>query len=513
MRLLGAGASLVVMAAASLALVGCAVGPDFAAPAAPDVDRYTTEPRLGATSATSTVGGAAQSFDAGADMSGQWWTLFRSRQINALVEEAVRNHPDLQAAQFALRSARENALAAEGALLPQATASASVERERQTTNPPPSVYTLYSASVAVSYSVDVFGGQRRQIEELQAQADVSRFELEATYLSLTANVVTAAIADASLRAQIAATEDIVKAETDQLERVRRQFELGAVSRSDVLSQQSTLDQTLATLPPLQKQLAQERNQLMVYLGRLPSQDRGESVDLSALTLPRRLPVSLPSALVRQRPDIQEAEATLHAATAAVGVATADMLPQVTLSGAYSGSATSINHVFSPENIAWNVAGSVSQKLFDGGQLYHTKEASVATFEQDLAKYKSAVIVAFQNVADSLRAVQYDAATLKVQAAAEQAALDSLKISEDQFKTGAVSYSTVVNAQQTYQNARISRVKAQAARFSDTAALFQALGGGWWNRTDETPDAAPRDNPGYLSGPAETLQPARTNPKL
>lgn len=318
-------------------------------------------------------------------------------------------------------------------------------------------------------------------------------------------MVTAAIADASLRDQIAATEDIIKAETDQLARIQHQFEIGAVSRSDVLSQESTLAQAKATLPPLQKQLAQERNQLMAYLGRLPSQDRGEHVTLGDLRLPGRLPVSLPSTLVRQRPDIRQAEATLHQATATVGVGVANLLPQVTLSGSYGASGT--GSLFSPGTVVWNATSTVTQKLIDGGTLYHTKEADVAVFEQDMAAYKSAVITAFQNVADSLRAIQYDAATLKAQAEAEKAASDSLAMAIEQFKTGAVPYANVITAQQSYLNARISRIKAQASRFTDTTALYQALGGGWWNRNDVSPDAQPRANPGYFAGPDRSTKEA------
>jgi NodT family efflux transporter outer membrane factor (OMF) lipoprotein len=495
-----------VLAASSVFLHGCMVGPDFTTPAAPDVTGYTAERALKPTSRTSVAGGASQSFANGKDIPGDWWTLFQSKQINAFVTEAIRNHPDVQAAQFALRSARENALAEQGSLFPQISGDSSTTREQTTptTSATASPYTLYNASVSVSYALDVFGGTRRQVEALKAQATYQQFQLEATYLALTANVVTAAITDASLRAQIAATQDIIKSETGQLTRVQGQFKLGAISQSDVLSQQATLSQTLATLPPLQKQLAQQRNQLMAYLGRLPSQDRGESVDLSALHLPPTLPVSLPSTLVRQRPDIRSAEATLHQATANVGVAVANMLPQITLSGSYGSSATA--QLFSADTIAWSVAGTVTQKIFDGGTLYHTKEADVATYQQNLAKYKSTVITAFQNVADGLRAVQYDANTLKAQAAAEKASLDSLNIAQEQYKSGAVAYVTVVNAQQTYQNARISRVKAQATRFTDTAALFQALGGGWWNRADETADASPRVHPGYFAGPEQTTKP-------
>lgn len=487
---------------ALLPLMGCMVGPDFIPVEAPPVGGYVREARLPPTSSAETHAGEGQVFRAGRDLPGDWWSIFRNRLINDFVAEAIQNHPDIAGAQAALRAARENVLAEQGALFPQISGSSSATRELvspatlgQTGSG--SLFNLYNANVSVSYALDVWGGTRRQIEALQAQADYQRFQLEASYLSLTANVVTAAINDASLRAQIDATNDIIKSEQEQLTLVQRQFDLGAVARSDVLSQQSTLAQTQATLPPLEKQLAQQRNQLMAYLGRLPSQDRGEHVSLASLTLPRNLPVSLPSALVRQRPDIASAEASLHKATATVGVDIANMLPQVKLTGSYGGSSLTPDKLFSPSSAAWSVAGSVAQTVFDGGTLFHDKEAAIALREQAFASYKSTVITAFQNVADSLRAIQADAKTLKAQLAYERAAQDNLKISRAQYLSGSVTYPSVLTAQQNYQQAVIARVKAQAARFSDTAALYQALGGGWWNRMDETAQAIPRTQAGLL----------------
>lgn len=490
--------------AAPLLLAGCMVGPNFQAPPAPAVGGYTVEARLRPAMATDVDGGAQQNFVEALDVGGQWWREFNSPQINAFVEESVRNHPDVRAAQYALRAARETTLQVRGQFLPQVSGNVSATREQITaasggTTGAPTLYNLYETTVNVSYTLDAFGGIRRQVESAEAQAQYQRFEMEATYLTLVANVVTTAINDASLRAQIAATQAIVEAETDQLRRVQRQFEVGAVSQADVLAQQTTLAQTQATMPPLQKQLAQGRNQLMAYLGRLPSEDRGESVDLRSLRLPRKLPVSLPSDLVRQRPDIRQAEATLHQASATVGVNTANLLPQVTLTPSVSSQALTVGQLFTPQGLAWTAAASIAQTLMDGAQLYRTKEASVAAFEQDYALYQSAVLTAFQNVADALRAVQYDAATLRAQALAEQSALDSLKMAQEQFKVGAIGYAIVIEAQQAYQNAVIARIQAQALRYNDTVALFQALGGGWWNRVDETSDAAIR-NGGYFEGP-------------
>ncbi len=490
------------LAASLLLLHGCMVGPDFTAPDAPRVNGYLPEGNPAPTATAEVHGGASQVFLRGRDLPGEWWKVFRNKQIDAFVTEAIQNHPDVAAAQAALRAARENVLAQEGSLFPQVSASGSGTRQvvsnasqNQSGNSSP--YNLYNASVSVSYVLDAWGGTRRQVEALQAQAEYQQYQLEATYLSLTANVVTAAISDASLRAQIDATNDIIKSEEEQLKLVQRQFELGAVAQSDVLSQQSNLAQTQATLPPLQKQLAQQRNQLMAYLGRLPSEDRGEHVSLSSLTLPRDLPVSLPSALVRQRPDIAAAEATLHKATATVGVNVASMLPQIQISSSYGRNGLTPSSLFSPGTAAWSVAGSLSQTVFDGGTLYHDKEAAIASREQAFATYKSTVISAFRDVADSLRAIEADANTLKAQLAYEKAAQDSVKISRTQYMAGAVTYPSVLTSEQNYQQAVIARVKAQAQRFGDTAALFQSLGGGWWNRVDQTAQSLPRTNAGYF----------------
>ena len=483
-------------------LSGCTVGPNFTSPDVPATAGYSRMPLRPSVATSGVKGGGSQKFVMGGQVSGEWWKIFGSKQLDALVEEAIRNHPSVEAAQFALRSARETALASGGSLYPQVSTSDSATRARSAASgqTPAYIYNLYNTSVSVSYSLDIFGGNRRQIEQSMAAAEYQQFQLEATMLSLTSNVVTAAITEASLRAQIDATQSIIRLQQDQLARIQKQFELGAVPSSDVLSQQSNLAQTEASLPALQKQLAQERNALMAYIGRMPSEDQGERVNIADLRLPRNLPVSLPSDLVRQRPDIRAAEATLHQASASVGVSVANMLPQITLSGQYGGSASTIARLLTSDQIAWSVAASVSEKLFDGGTLFHTKEASVATYEQNLALYKNTVITAFQNVSDSLYAVQYDAKALQAQSAAERAAKDSLNIAQSQYTTGAVNYTTVLNALQTYQNAVISRVKAQATRYTDTVALYQSLGGGWWNRNDETEKSLPRQRPGYFAGP-------------
>jgi len=466
------------------------VGPDFQRPAAPDVEGYTAEPLGAHTASADVAGGAQQSFLAGKDIPGEWWALFHSRPLNALVEEALKANPDLDAAHAALRQARENVSAEQGSLYPEVDANLSVSRQKtsKATTGASETFSLFNASVPVSYTPDVFGGTRRRIESLEAQAENQRFELEAAYLAVTSNVVTAAILDASLRAQIVATEDIIKAESQQLNVLRQQFALGGVSKSDVLSQEATLREAQATLPPLQKQLAQTRNLLSALAGRLPSQDRGEIFQLADLTLPEDLPVSLPSQLVQQRPDVQAAQATMHSASAEIGVARANQFPQFTLSADIGTAATQVGSLATPGTAAWSVAATMLQPLFDANTRLHQKRAAVAAYDTAAAQYRSTVLTAFQNVADALRALQSDADALKAQVAAERSAADSLAIARQQFQVGAISYPSLLNAQETYLRARISLVQAQATRYADTAALFQALGGGWWNRSDVTADA-------------------------
>jgi NodT family efflux transporter outer membrane factor (OMF) lipoprotein len=337
--------------------------------------------------------------------------------------------------------------------------------------------------VNVSYTIDAFGGIRRQVEGLAAQADYERFALEASYLSLTANIVTAAVTEASLRAQVAATEEIIHADEAELSITQRRVIAGGASRSDVLQQQTTLQSALASLPALRGQLAQEHNQLAAYVGALPAEFPASEIDLESLQLPTELPVSLPSKLVEQRPDVREYADLLHQATAQIGVATANMLPQLTLTGSYGGEATKFSNLFSPASNIWSLVGGVTQPLFKGGQLTHQRRAAVAAAQEAAANYQSTVITAFQNVSDSLYALQADAEVLAAQTTAEATAADSLRLTEVQFKSGAASHLQVLTAEQSFQNAKIALVKARAQRYADTAALFQSLGGGWWNRTD------------------------------
>ncbi len=477
---------------------GCAVGPDFVPPAPPDVAGYNAGRAPTRTVGAAVPGGEAQRFLNGRDIPGDWWRLFGSQPLRTLTERALKNNPDLAAAQAALRIAQANLAAGRGAFFPTIDGNFSTSRQSFPVTPPvpdengnlslpPSgTFNLFTGQVTVSYTPDVFGGVRRNVESLQAQSDNQRFQLEATYLTLTSNIVVAAVQEASLRGQIEATQSLIKIGNDVLRLLRTQFNLGQISESDVVAQEAAVAQIEQTLPPLERQLAQQRHLLSALTGGLPNQEPPEKFTLARLRLPRDLPVSVPSQLVQQRPDLRAAEENLHSASAQIGVAVANRIPNVTLTGNLGSTATTIGQLFSPGTGSWTLAGSVLQPIFDGGILYHREVAARATFEQAASQYRSTVVTSFQNVADSLSALQNDAVALQKAVAAENAANRSLTIARRRLELGDINYLLVLTAQQTYLQALITRVQAQANRFADTAALFQALGGGWWNRQDLDP---------------------------
>ena len=488
---------LACAAATAALLCGCAVGPDFHRPGPPADTKgngYTPTP-LTDTASADIPGGDAQHFVQDMDIPGQWWELFHSEALNQLVERALKNNSDLRAAQAALRAANDNVYAQMGAYWPSVDANFSRTRARTSAfiAPVPSTntqtYNLYTASLHVAYTPDVFGLNRRTVESLQAQADLQRYTLEATYLTLTSNVVSAAIQEAGLRAQIDATQKIIKVESDLVDLFHRQFTMGQVTGLDVAAQEATLAQAQQTLPPLQKQLSVQRDLLMALAGGLPSDELTETFQLSALRLPQEIPVSLPSKLVEQRPDVRQAEANLHAASAQIGVAIANRLPGFNLTTDYGGQAGIFSAMLSPSNIAWDFITSVTQPIFQGGTLLYRERAARDTFDQQFAMYRSAVVGAYQNVADALQALQYDAQNLKAADYAERAARRQLGLNRRQLDLGFINYVALLQAEQTYLTAVVNLAQAEASRYADTAALFQALGGGWWNRSDVTPKQA------------------------
>jgi NodT family efflux transporter outer membrane factor (OMF) lipoprotein len=474
-----------------LVLTACAVGPNFKRPDAPSARGYTATALPEKTAAAPGSGGSAQYFASGQDIPAQWWSLFHSQGIDQVIRQALADNPTLAAAQATLRVAQENVRAqAGGALFP--TVDGNVSGRRQKTSgaafgqpgSPGNLFNLYNASVSVSYALDFFGGARRELEALESQVDNERFQLEGAYLTLTSNIITTAVKEASLRGQIRATREILAVQEKQLGVVERQFKLGAVSRSDVLAQRTQVSQTRAGLAPLELELERTRHQLAVWAGQLPGEAALPEFELDGIELPGELPVSLPSSLVRQRPDVLASEALLHQASAEIGVATAALFPQITLSGNYGSETSRSRDLLSGGTSVWSLGAGLLQPLFHGGELTARRRAARFAYNQAAARYRETVLQAFQNVADVLRALESDANALEAQAEAEAAAREGLDLTQKQFELGAVSYLSLLNAERQHQQARVGRIQAQASRYADTAALFQALGGGWWNRGRE-----------------------------
>ena len=474
---------------------GCAVGPNFKRPAAPAVDRYTVSPPTTTAASTNVPGGEAQRFANGVNIPEDWWTLFHSQPLNELIQASLTNNPDLKAAHAALAVAHENVLAQRGNFYPSVTAGFSASRQKQSellapvpnfpTVPNEFQYNLFTPELSISYSPDVFGANRRSLESIKAQEQGVRYQMVAAYTTLTANVVVTAIQEGAVQTQVDAMRQLVELNSNMVQILKYQLTKGYASRLDVLAQESQLAQVTAALPPLLKQEAQLRDQLAVLAGRFPSQAPEAKFELSALKLPEELPVSLPSQLVAQRPDVLQAEANLHAASAQIGIAVANRLPNITLTANAGSSALAIDKVFTSGTGFWGLGAAATAPLFEGGTLLHQERAARAAYVQVAEQYRSTVLTAFQNVADTLVALRQDAEGLQAAATAADDAAATLELSQRQWKDGYISYLALLGAEQAYQQARINLVQAQANRFADTAALFQALGGGWWHRAELT----------------------------
>jgi len=479
--------TLICLAAvSSLLAAGCAVGPDFSKPPAPPADAYAVSPVTTA-STGAIAGGEAQRFILGADLTADWWTLFHSAPLDALIQHSLTSNPDLKAAQAALSAAHEGVLAQRGVYYPAVSGSFSASRQRQagTLAPTPAsnavLYNLFTPQVSVAYVPDVFGLNRRTVESLQAQAQGVRFQMIATYNTLTANVAVTAIQQGSVQLQIQATHDLIDINTRSLEILRNQFARGYASGLDVAAQESQLAQLAATLPPLLKQAAQLHDLMATLTGEFPGEATDATFDLATLQLPQDLPVSVPADLVTQRPDVRQAQADLHAASARIGIAVANRLPNVTLSAATGSTALAVNQLLTSGTGFWSVGADLTAPIFQGGALLHQERAAKAAYDQAAAQYRSTVLAACQNVADTLAALAEDAEELKAAAAAADASKTTLDLAQRQWQDGYAPYLTLLSAEQAYQQARINLVQAQASRYADTAALFQALGGGWWHR--------------------------------
>jgi NodT family efflux transporter outer membrane factor (OMF) lipoprotein len=477
-------AAAVALCAAVVLCAGCAVGPDFHAPAPPRAASYGPD-AAHATAASAGPAGQAQRFLAGEDLPARWWQAFDSPEIDALVRQTLSANPDLQAARAALRAAQQTVAAQRGAYFPQLGLGVDAARRQDPRTLSPTLassaqrFSLYTAQLALTYPLDLFGANRRQVESLQAAADAQRFEVEATYLTLVADTVVAAINQAAAQSELDLNARIVAGEQQSLDILRRQYRLGAVSSTDVSAQEAALAQAQALLPALQAQRTQQHDLLAALTGQLPGELAAGRLDLAALTLPQRLPLSLPARLVVQRPDVRVAQAELHAATAQVGVAVANLLPNIALSADGGSAAVSLAHLVSPATAFWSLGGSLSQTLFAGGTLEHRRRAAVAAMDQAGAEYRSAVLQAFRQVGDALASLQSDAAVLQAQTRAADTAARTLASTRHDLQLGAASYLALLDAQRSYDQAALAQLAARAARLSDTVLLFQALGGGWW----------------------------------
>jgi NodT family efflux transporter outer membrane factor (OMF) lipoprotein len=489
---------------------GCAAGPNYHKPGAPAAAGYAPTPLPEASSSAPIHGGEAQHFASGRDISFEWWELFQSPALDSLIKRAFKANPTIAAAQAALTQAQELVYAQRGFFFPTVAAVTQAERVKVSGNTNssstlgvqgnglnllpqledpnhfphnlPSYYTFYTAELTVGFVPDVFGGNRRQMESLAAQREAQRFALEATYITLASNVVAAAIQEASLQAQIQATREIIEADEKSLQILRDQFRLGFAMRIDVAAQEAALAQARTTLPPLQKQFEQTRDLMRALTAKWPN-DEDQTFVLDALQLPPELPVSLPAKLIEQRPDVRAAEAELHAANAQVGVAVAAMLPQFSITGEFGGNATQIPWMFRHGGPFWSLYGDATQPVFQGGTLLHQERAAKNALKQAAALYQSTVIAAYQNVADTLHVSLSDADTLKQDIEAENSAKVTYDLTLRQMQVGYVTYLTLLSAETAYQQTLLTRVQAQATRYGDTVALFQALGGGWWNRKE------------------------------
>jgi len=467
----------------TLLIAGCALGPDFTAPEAPKVKSYTTN------KAPEATGSVQVELAVGAAIPERWWELYRSADLTRIVRAALKDSPSLAAAHATLRAAQEDFTAQGGTIrYPQADVSLQSDRRKVSGvtfgQGSSFIYTLHNASVDVSFMLDPFGAGRRYLESVRAQVDYQGYQLEAAYLSLTANIVTTAISEASLRAQIKALQEIAADEAAQLEIIRKQLELGEATEADVLAQRSTLTETRTRVPSLEKQLAQIRHRLSVLVGRFPGAPGMPVFYLERIHLPQSLPLSLPSKLIHQRPDIRAAEAQLHQASALVGVATANMYPSLTITASYGRQAVKFTDLLNgPASSIWNIGSNLLQPLLHGGELTARRRQALASFDVARAQYRQTVLAAFQNVADVLRALQSDSRELALQQKTESLARRTLALVQQKFKLGAVSYLSLLNVKQRYRNSHIGVVRARATLLADSAALFQAMGGGWWQRGD------------------------------
>jgi NodT family efflux transporter outer membrane factor (OMF) lipoprotein len=537
-----------------LLLSGCAVGPDFVSPPSPEVERYTPEKIAHAGDKAAGV-----SLASGSDVPQRWWETFKSRKLNRLIEASIEHNPSIQAAEAAIQVSYYAAEAQKGGFLPSVFLNSSdsvnlpsnlrpLSAINQTMfaqtypspfnvinnapllniaqNPPMWSYSLFLKQATVAYTLDIWGQNRRTVEVLEAQTDTMRYQSEAAYLALTANVTVAAIQEAALRGQLAAIERVIKIERELLDLFRNQKGVGWASEADVLTQEAALAQALELLPPLKKQVAQQRNLLTALAGRYSSDEITDTFDLDDIKLPRVVPLTLPARFVRQRPDIRAAEAQLHMASAQVGVTVAARLPNISLSANGGVGAYKLAQLIMPGTHLYGVAADVTQPIFSGFSLLNQQKGAEAAFQQAEAQYRQTIVTAFENVADLLRAIQADSEAVKAAAYAERVSGKNLDIVRGQLKVGTVSVLAVLNAQQTYLLAVVAHAQARGNLLADVAGLFMALGGGWQDQNlkdlpPDGPDGPTKQqveqirspvNPGLLPDQISNLVPISSHPE-
>jgi len=468
---------LTMVLAAATALSGCAVGPDFVAPAAPAVATYI--PDQSTALVTSGAGQGSQQMVVGASLQPDWWTLFGSSELSATVEMALANNRELAAAQANVARAVHGIAAAKGAWMPQVDGSASIRRQKVGASTlGPSAFTFptfsaYSGGAEVSYDIDLFGGIGRRVEQAAAEAEAERQKLNAVRLVVAGGVVISALQIAATRAQMEAVEDIVRSDERTLTLVRDANASGMASGIDLALAQSQLDRDRALLPPLRQQLSAAENALAVLVGKAPAEWRAPEFELELLNLPVKVPLVIPSDLVRVRPDIRAAEASLHAANAAIGVATADLYPHINLSAGIAGEGLTSGGFES----AWGLVGGIVGPIFDGGTLKARRKQAVAAYEASLAQYQQTVLQAFQQVADALYGLSNTAEAIRAQQNALASATEALELTRHGFANGSAGVIQILDAQRLHQLARIELIQARTQRYVQTVNLFVAMGGG------------------------------------
>lgn len=477
------------------AVAGCAVGPDFVPPTTPRDAGFLPTPAVFPPAGTAD---AMQRPQSGAEVAERWWSAYGSADLDRTVVLALAGSPTLDTARATLAAAQQAILVARGGLYPQLDAAASAERSRASFGGAGRsahfIGNLLTVGPTVSYDLDVFGGVRRQVEAQTALAEFQRDELAAAYLALTGNTVTQAVTAASAREQMRAVDDIVAVDRHNIELVEIEHQIGRAARSDVLAARSQLAADLALAPPLAQQLNAAENALSILVGRTPAQWQAPRFDFDMVALPIDVPVMLPSTWLQARPDVRAALAQLHAASAAIGVATAQLYPHVTLSASWTQAASAMGPLFESANGLWAVAAQLTAPLFHGGALKAQQRESIDSFDAQLGVYRQTVLQAFGQVADTLRALEHDAEALADEREALDTAQASLELKQESYRVGTASLLDVLQEQRLYSQARLGYAKAKGQRYIDTTELFVAMGGAaqaWAQRDGGAPanDAA------------------------